>query len=332
MCTMLRTDPLTLAGKVLHEPAYAGGGQSSETFVGTWFRERAYVRLYVHDPGRAVIDLAIMRRVSGVVPLPKVLAAEPRGLPGLPPHIVTSEVPGQRADVLLDRGLPLPASNALGRQCARLVARLRLLRLDGHGPLVDADLRVGAWPAHRATLQAWYEHLEAGLAAAGLGRRSTPGLRAMVLAASQRLASIDARYPSLVHGRLTGRNLLIDPNTGRLKAVLEWEQAHGGDWAEDVGNLLRGADLGAGSGGPGVASWSAFRRGLVDAVHAGLYEDGTATTASGVDDDWLRRANDLDLYSLLELGARPERGAAAPSQVTLARDALRIRSHARSSR
>src|SRR3954465_14619175 len=114
-------DPLSLAAKVLHDPQRANGGHSGETFVGMWFRERAFVRLYLRAPERAVLDLAVMRRVSGQVPLPKILAAEPRGVGDLPPHIVTAAVEGRRADDLLDHGMATPASNALGRQCARLV-------------------------------------------------------------------------------------------------------------------------------------------------------------------------------------------------------------------
>ncbi len=324
------TDPLRLAAKVLHDARAADGGYSNETFVGTYFRERAYLRLYQGDPRRAVIDLAVMRRLRGVVPLPQVLAAEPRGVAGIPPYIVTADVEGKRADRLLDRGLPLPAANALGRQCARLVSLLRGFRFEHGGPWTDPDLRVGEWPASLQTLRSWYEHLEPGLAAAGLGRRSTPGLRPLVQAASQRLASAGQRPASLVHGDLNGKNLLIDANTGRLRAVLDWEYSHAGDWAEDVGNLLRGADRGAAAGGAGGASWTAFRRGLVDALHAGLHERGGPS--SGIDEDWLQRAGDLDLYALLELAARPERGASAPAPVALARQTLRARAQARGSR
>jgi aminoglycoside phosphotransferase (APT) family kinase protein len=325
------SDPLRLAAKVLHDARAADGGYSSETFMGTYFRERAFLRLYQREPGRAVIDLAVMRRLHGIVPQPQVLAAEPRGVSGLPPYIVTGDVEGQRADVLLDRGLPLPAANALGRQCARLVSVLRGIRFERPGPWLDADLRVGEWPEHLSTLRTWFDHLEPGLAAAGLGRRSTPGLRPLVQAASQRLASAGERPVSLVHGDLNGKNLIIDPHTGRLRAVLDWEYSHAGDWAEDVGNLLRGADQGAAGGGAGAASWTAFRRGLVDAVHAGLHERGTTSTA-GVDDDWLHRAGDLDLFALLELAARPERGASAPAPIALARQLLRARAQARSVR
>ncbi|HEX3003971.1 MAG TPA: phosphotransferase [Angustibacter sp.] len=328
---MPASDPLRLAAKVLHDARAAEGGFSAETFVGTYFRERAYLRLYLREPRRAVIDLAVMRRLHGLVPQPQVLAAEPRGVPGLPPYIVTAGVDGQRADVLLDRGLPVPAANALGRQCARLVSVLRGVRSDRPGPWLDADLRVGDWPEHLRTLQRWFDHLEPGLAAAGLGRRSTPGLRPLVRAASQRLASAGERPASLVHGDLNGKNLIIDPNTGRLRAVLDWEFSHAGDWAEDVGNLLRGADQGAAAGGAGAASWTAFRRGLVDALHAGLHERGTTSTA-GFDDDWLHRAVDLDLFALLELAARPERGASVPAPVALARQLLRARAQSRSPR
>lgn len=319
------TDTLSLAAKVLHSPTRAAGGFSGETFAGMWFHQAAFVRMYRRDPHRAVIDLALMRRLSPVLPLPKVLAAEPRGLPGVPPHIVTAAVEGDRADRLLDRGLPLPAANALGRQCARLISLLRSVHFDGYGPFRDADLRVGAWPDHQGRLQAWYEHLEPDLAAAGLGRRSVPGLRHLVLSASQRLAGREEMTATLVHGDLNGKNLIVNPDTGRLRAVLDWEFAHAGDWAEDVGNLLRAADQGSSCGGEGAASWTAFRRGLVDALHAGLHENGSAAGVLVVDDDWMHRADDLDLFSLLELAARSEHGAAAPVPVALAREALRAR-------
>src|SRR4051794_14926682 len=126
-------DPLSLAAKVLHDPQRANGGHSGGALLGMWVRERAHIPLFLPAPGRGGPALAVRRRVSGLVPRPRALAAEPRGLSGLPPYIVTAEVAGQRADLLLDRGLPLPASNALGRQCARIVTRLRGVRLDDHG-------------------------------------------------------------------------------------------------------------------------------------------------------------------------------------------------------
>ena len=329
---MPASDPLRLAAKVLHDARAAEGGFSAEMFVGTYFRERAYLRLYQRDPRRAVIDLAVMRRLHGLVPQPQVLAAEPRGVSGLPPYIVTADVEGQRADVLLDRGLPAARRQRVGapvRAAGVGAARrpLRAARARGWTPTCAS----ATGPSTCARLQAWFEHLEPGLAAAGLGRRSTPGLRPLVRAASQRLASAGERPASLVHGDLNGKNLVVDPHTGRLRAVLDWEYSHAGDWAEDVGNLLRGADQGAAAGGAGAASWTAFRRGLVDALHAGLHERGTTSTA-GFDDDWLHRAVDLDLFALLELAARPERGASAPAPVALARQLLRARAQSRSSR
>ena len=87
----------------------------------------------------------------------------------------------------------------------------------------------------------------------------------------------------------------------------------------------RNADQEAAPISPLPAPWSAFRRGLVDALHTGIYEDGTMASAGmgGLDDDWLQRASDMDVYALLELAARPERGASAPAPITDARTALR---------
>ena len=283
------------------------------------------VRLYLRQPNQAVLDLAVMRRLSGQIPLPKILAAEPRAVGGLPPHIVTREVEGKRADQLLDRGLPLPASNALGRQCARLVTRLREVRADGHGPWSDADLRTGQWPASQADLVPGTRTSKPGWPPPGSAAAARRAWRRRWRRRPSGCPWDPPRPASLVHGDLNGKNLIVDPNTGRLRGVLDWEFSHGGEWTEDVGNLLRAADHGARHGEVGAASWSAFRRGLVDALHTGIYEDGTVSTATlgDVDDDWLQRAVDLDVFALLELAARPERGAAAPAPVVVARTALR---------
>lgn len=68
-------DALALAGRVLHDVQPAAGGYSGESFAGLWFRQRAYVRLYLRDPGRAQVDLAVMRRLEGKIPLARVLGA-----------------------------------------------------------------------------------------------------------------------------------------------------------------------------------------------------------------------------------------------------------------
>ncbi|MGL5858459.1 MAG: phosphotransferase family protein [Angustibacter sp.] len=311
------------AKRLLHDAAAVDGDPTGMTFCGTWLRERAVVRLYLNDPGQIRIDLAVRRLLNGVVPLPKMLAAEPWASSGTPPYLITAVVPGALASELMDRGLHESAAAALGRQCARIITRLRGITLPDHGSFADADLAAESWPAHRHTLIDWYEHHERELATHGLDRHGAPDLHAGVLIASNRLASADRSAPTLVHGALDGSNLIVDPNIGRLRAVLDWGECFAGDWAHDVGSLLRGVERGTAAGGAAASSWATFRAGMVDSLHASLYEDGTSTAADGRDDDWLSRARDLDLFALIRAAAEGDVGAAASGRGSDARQALR---------
>ncbi|GMA85034.1 hypothetical protein GCM10025868_02840 [Angustibacter aerolatus] len=329
---------------MLHDPQPALGGFSGETFAGQWFRERAFVRLYLRDPSRAVVDLGVRRRLTGSVPQARLLAAEPRPVDGLPPHLVTAAVPGVRGDLLLERGPRCRRRPRSAGRLARLVTVLRETRVDGAGPFVDGALAVGEWPAPLSTLSAWARHLEPDLAAAGLGPRSAPGLLAALDAASVRLQHAPSGPPSLVHGDLNPKNLVVDPDTGRLRAVLDWEHAHGGRRLEDVGNLLRAVDQGlhlaeqaplprgATSRADVVRSWEALRHGLVDGLHEGLLVGGTGRAPGS--EDWLRQAADADLFALLEPGRPPgsrarRAGARGPGPRLAAAPGRRARPRAR---
>jgi aminoglycoside phosphotransferase (APT) family kinase protein len=312
-------EPIELAARVLHDARPASASYSGETFTGLWFRQRAYVRFYVRQPERAAVDVAIMRRLDGHVPLPKVLTSSLHASGGLPPHIITEAVGGQRADVVLRSGLTPPAARALGRQCARVIAVLRSQTLEHAGPLADASFAVGTWPRHLRSLLALYAHLKPGLEAA-LGADRLTRLRRMLASADARLSGGSPQDGcSLVHGDLSGKNLIVHGATGRLRAVLDWESAHAGDWATDLGNLMRGVDesvtIGSNPGG-----YAAYRQALVDGVHENLAAEGRLSSLG--DQRWLRRAADLDLYRLLELAARPEAGAEAPEPVQQARRLL----------
>jgi aminoglycoside phosphotransferase (APT) family kinase protein len=310
--------PIDLAARVLHDARPASASVSGETFSGLWFRHRAYVRLYVRHPERAAVDLAIMRRLDGHVPLPKVLTSSVHATGGLPPHIITESVGGQRADVVLRGGLTPPAARALGRQCARVLAVLRSQALDGPGPIADASFAVGAWPRHLRSLRALYTHLRPELEAA-LGADRLTALRAMLASADARLSGAGAQECSLVHGDLSGKNLIVDGATGRLRAVLDWESAHAGDWASDLGSLMRGVDH-AVADGSNAQAHAAYRQALVDGVHENLVGGGRRGSLG--DQRWLHRAADLDLYRLLELAAAPQADADAPEPVQQARRLL----------
>jgi aminoglycoside phosphotransferase (APT) family kinase protein len=318
MPDMPSAEPIELAARVLHDPRPASASYSGETFSGLWFRQRAYARFYLGQPERAAIDLAIMRRLDGHVPLPKVLTSSVHPSGGLPPHIITEAVGGQRADVVLRSGLTPPAARALGRQCARVIAVLRAQALERPGPLADGSFAVGSWPRHLRSLRALATHLRPGLERA-LGADRMPALRSVLAATDARLSADGAEGSSLVHGDLGGKNLIVDGNTGRLRAVLDWESAHAGDWATDLGHLMRGVDDAiASSSNP--EGFAAYRQALVDGVHENLYAEGRLSSLG--DQRWLRRAADLDLFSLLELAAAPDGPTGATQPVRQARQVL----------
>jgi aminoglycoside phosphotransferase (APT) family kinase protein len=208
-----------------------------------------------------------------------------------------------------------------------VVTVLRAQPLERSGPLADASFTVGTWPRHLRSLRALATHLRPGLEDV-LGADQLPALRSVLAAADARLSAEGAEQATLVHGDLSGKNLVVDGRTGRLRAVLDWEFAHAGDWATDLGNLMRGVDesIASGTHQEGLA---AYRQALVDGVHENLYAEGRLTSLG--DQRWLRRAADLDLYSVLELAARPDPSSTAAEPVRQARQVLldRLRSRSR---
>ena len=300
-----------LARRVVHDARAAAGGHSGETFTGLLFGRQVVVRLYVSAPHRAAVDAALLRRLWGRIPVPRLVDVQPDPARGLPPYLVTERVHGATADQLLQQGWSPNAARALGRQCARVVQVLRDEQVAQAGELLGPSLAVGAWPPEARTLVAWHDAHVSGLRLAGLGPEQSRGLRAALAAADARLerTQAEAHPPSLVHGDLNGKNIVADPDTGRLRAVLDWEFAHGGDWLEDVGNLLREATEHAGS-----RAGQAFAEGITDVM-----DEDEHTPES-----WRRRAVDLDLFALVELAARPDGDATARGPVRTAREQLRL--------
>lgn len=112
-----------------------------------------------------------------------------------------------------------PARRLLGAQCGAALAAVHGVALDGLPPLETLDARgtlaryeeihrrIGAL---RPTLEAAFRYLD----------REAP-------------APVE---PRLVHGDFRNGNLIVDPDKG-LVAALDWELAHLGDPAEDLGWL-----------------------------------------------------------------------------------------------
>lgn len=210
------------------------GGHSGRTFVSEVAGERTVLRIYPpgdpRGPGAPQVDEAVLHLVGGLVPVPTVLEVRREeagaGQPGL---LVTSWMPGEPGDRLIgdldDAGLA-----RLGAGMGSVAATLAGMPMVRPGPYVDADLRIGSFP--EGGLAEWVEQrLDAWTAAE----------RAMLVPVAEEAQDLldGVRRACLVHSDLNPKNVLVDPATLEVTAVLDWEFAHAGHPWTDVGNLVR---------------------------------------------------------------------------------------------
>ena len=192
------------------------------------------------------------------------------GQPGL---LVTSWVPGERGDLLV-AGLDDDGLQRLGTALGRTAATLAGMPMQRPGRFVEPALGVAPLPG--ADLVDWVVHR--------LPRWSAPerdGLLEVAERAQELLDGVDRTC--LVHSDLNPKNVLVDPDTLALTAVVDWEFAHAGHPWTDVGNLLR------------------FERhpAYVDAVL-----EAWTSLRGGSSADLLDGARAADLWALVDLAAR----------------------------
>lgn len=280
------------------------GGWSGETFVAEVAGRRQVVRIHARRPQRAEVDAALMWLVRGLVPVPEVLEVRPAA-GEMPALLVTSFVDGVRGDLLLptldDAGL-----TAAGRAVGRVVAALGGMPFAGPGDLVGADLRVEPWDLAGGDdgLPGWVDaHLEHLERQAGWSDDERAGLVEVAHGAQALLDTVGRTC--LVHSDLNPKNLLLDPTTLEVTALLDWEFAHAGHPFTDLGNALR-FDR--------APAW-------VEAVLSAYAERHRTPSAAALD---LARA--ADLWALVDLAARPgsspvaDRAGALLRAIATARD------------
>lgn len=228
-----------------------------------------------HHPQAAEVHEALHRLVRGLVPVPDVLEvrrADPAT--GTPALLVTEFVEGVRGDLLLP-DLEEAQQGRLGRGFGEVAGTLAGMPFLTAGTFADKDLRVEAFALD---LTEWVESYAERL---DWSPADLDGLRD-VAADAQDLLDTVSRV-SLVHSDLNPKNLIVDPETLRVRAVLDWEFAHAGSPFADLGNLVR------------------FDRG--EAYVSGVLE-GYVAVRGGSATDALELARAADLVALVELGAR----------------------------
>jgi aminoglycoside phosphotransferase (APT) family kinase protein len=261
------------------------GGFSGETFLVGAAGEQAVLRLCVRQPERAGIDAALLELVRGLVPVPRVLEVRTPQMGDGPAYLLTEHLPGEWLETVLPH-----ADDALRHRLAHNIADV-LARLGGipfrrPGQFVDATLAVGPDPA--ASLVDWlHEHLDdTALARWPAGEREDL-LR--IADRAQDLLSATDRW-CLAHSDFNAKNLLVDPSTGEVTGLVDWEFAHAGTPFTDLGNLLR------------EQRSPAFVEPLLERF---------VDRAPALPDDLLDRARAADLWALVGLAARA--GQQAPA-------------------
>jgi len=218
------------------------GGYSGETFLAEAAGERSVVRIYAHSgdrrgPNAAEIDAAVLRLVRGLLPVPEVKEVRRPDVPADTPGVlVTSYLKGQRLDLLLpDADDELRTT--IGRNLGAMLARLSQMPMLRAGMFIDADLRIGAMPDGAKDLVEWCGvHIQGST----LGEWSAKDRDLLLEVADKAQTLLDTvDRVSLVHSDFNPKNLLVDPTSGEVTGLLDWEFAHAGIPFADLGNLLR---------------------------------------------------------------------------------------------
>ncbi len=170
----------------------------------------------------------IMAALAGTdVPVPEVLGAEPDPAVTGAPFLATAVVPGRVVRTAADvADLPAHARGAVASDLARVLARLHALD--------PADVGLGdlgsTSPHVPRLLRRWGGQLE----------RARDAERALLERARDALAAAapPPGPPRIVHGDYRLDNVVVDPATGRVAAVLDWELASLGEPLSDLGTLL----------------------------------------------------------------------------------------------
>jgi aminoglycoside phosphotransferase (APT) family kinase protein len=217
----------------------APGGASKENFFFSLESggERRALLLRL-DPGESIVEthrlreFQVLRAVEGAAPVPRVLAVDPDGVRLERPSLVMERVSG-RPQPELDRrpsGVGIRFEPELRATLADdfLAALVAIHSVDWRAHDLSAfDVpRAGTAEAAGWSL-AWWErvHTEDAVEEQPVIALAAEWLRAH-LPSADRIA--------IVHGDYRSGNFLYD-DSGRIRAILDWELAHLGDPHEDLG-------------------------------------------------------------------------------------------------
>lgn len=237
LAALLRADGYEVQGGLVADRV--GRGQSNLTYL---VRDERGARWIVRRPPRGELlasahDVLREHRILAAlsdtdVPVPQVLGRYVDDALAETPVVVMEHVDGlvvDRDEVAEGLGLSLRA--AIGPSLARTLAAVHEVDVDGVG-LGDLASRS---PYAARQLKRWSRQWEASRT------RDLPRLDAMTELLRRRMpeqSTHGGRDVALVHGDFHLRNVIVDPELGDVRAVLDWELSTLGDPLADIGSLL----------------------------------------------------------------------------------------------
>lgn len=272
------------------------GARSGETFLVRAADQQGVIRFYGRRPERAAIDHSLLRLVRGLLPVPQVLQArtgpvidpdaatghDPR--PDGPPYVLCERLPGVRLDQLLAApDTSERARRTAGGHLGELLARLSGIPFLRAGEFTGSDLAVR--PFGDGGLERWVADRRGRGGFASWSERRIDGLLE-VAGRAQALLDGCSRV-CLCHCDLVATNVLVDPDSGRVTGLIDWERANAGSPHTDLGSLLR------------------FE---TDEVFCHAVLRSYADRAPNVRADFLERARAADLFALVDLVASEGKG------------------------
>jgi aminoglycoside phosphotransferase (APT) family kinase protein len=207
-------------------------------------QEAFVLRVYARDPSACQKEVDLHQLVSGRVPVPEILYANPRAEAGVGPHILMRWIEGQTFRQIKSRKDPremAEAAHAIGETLAQ-IGSFQFPRAGRIGPGLEIGAPLAEGPDPVPTFIE--SCLESPEMARRLDARHRHRLRGFIWDWAKRLAAIDEER-SLVHSDYGSPNILLNqllnPVNGRWKvaAVLDWEFAFAGSPLYDVGHSLR---------------------------------------------------------------------------------------------
>jgi aminoglycoside phosphotransferase (APT) family kinase protein len=259
------------------------GGYSNQNTLITMDDGGQFVLRRYRGANACAVEAALARRLTGIVPIPRVVAADDTGKVAGEPVLLSVFVHGRP----VGEALTGATAAELGRAVGATLAAIGSVTFAAPGFFADARLEPGPPGAEpTAGLDAWVDRcLREGNAAGHLTEAEQRRLRRFAEEASPPLAAL-AGSRRLVHGDFNPKNLLAARDGGGplVVAVLDWEYAFSSSPLFDVGNMFR------------------FPRppGFEEAFLTGFRDHG-----GELHPDWRRLSRALDLYSLADFLTRP---------------------------